>query len=151
MSELWSQLNIECRNFGAPKENEALVFLNQAIDQVNAFLIRIKDPTLAKDINITTGMAKPDDWGEACGTFPFHFNADKFVADITPGTVKARYFARRPRITSMSDTFPFDDSLASLAVKWAAIYAINRAEGDTANDIAILTNRIKDEEAARGI
>lgn len=150
-SELWAQLNIETRNFGAPKEAEAIVFLNQAIDYCNDYLIRIKDSTMCKDITITTGMTRPDDWGELAGTFPLHFNGNSFVIDISPGPVKARYFARKPRITTMTDTWPFDDSIASIAVKWAAIYAINRAEGTTADDQSILNARLTQTEAARGI
>jgi hypothetical protein len=150
ISELWAQINTEVRNFGALKETEAITFINQAIDYCNDFLIAAKDPTLCKDISITTGMAKPSDWGKSAGTFPFHFNGDTFVADISPGPVKARYFARKPRITAMTDTWPFTDDIASLAVKWAATYAINRAEGDTANDERIIAARENKSAAARG-
>lgn len=151
ISEIWAQINTEVRNFGALKEAEAITFINQAIDYCNDFLIAAKDPTMCKDISIMTNDNKPSDWGKFAGTFPVHFNADKFVLDISPGPVKARYFARKPRIVAMTDTWPFSDDVASLAVKWAAMYAINRAEADTTNDERLTAAREAKTAVARGV
>jgi hypothetical protein len=155
-SEIWAQINSNVRNFGALKEAEALYFMNWSVDYLNEFLIEIKDPQMSVDLSVTDGMTVPANYSKTAGTFPVHITNSGatriFKHDVTnKPTIPIRYFARRERINAMSDTWPFDDSLSSVVMALASVYAINRAEGDTTNDMVILKDRLDRVKAASGI
>jgi hypothetical protein len=150
IAQIRDMINIDSRNVGELEDTEAISFINRAIDEVNDFLIKSKDPTLCKDQTFYGGETKPTDFGKWAGTFPLHFNNNLVVLDISPGPVKARYFARKPQIASLSDTFPFTDDLASLVVQKAAAYKIKQNEDETQQDERLIAAREANTSVARG-
>ena len=155
-SELWAQINANVRNFGALKEQEAIYFINWAIDYLNEFLVEIKDPQMSVDLDVTPNMAVPANLSKTAGTFPVHITNSEsgriFKHDVTnKASIPIRYFAKRNRLTAMSDEWPFEDDLSSVVMILASIYAINRAEGDTSNDERLLADRLARLKAARGL
>lgn len=155
-SEIWAQINTNVRNFGSLKEQEAIYFINWAIDDVNEFLAASKAPETSVDLNVSDGMTVPENFLKFCGIFPVHTTGigttRVFKHDITnKPLIPIRYFAKYPRVNAMSDTVQFDAGISSIVILLASIYAINRAEGDTANDLAILQDRLSKAKVARGL
>jgi hypothetical protein len=151
ISQIRDMINIDSRNVGELEDTEAISFINRAMDEVNDFRLKIKDPTLCKDQTFSGGEDMPSDFGKWAGTFPLHFSNEKVVLDISPGPVKARYLIRKPHIASLSDTFPLPDDLVSLVVQKAAAYKIKQNEDETQQDERLIALREANTSVARGV
>jgi hypothetical protein len=145
------QLNVKVRNFGRVKEVDGVCFFNDAISFLNDFLISINDQTMLKRLTVCDGVPLPSDWsGKVDDEYGFSISDGKFVVkSMFRPVVKINYYAKKPIVT-LTDEFPFDDSLISVAVLIASIYVINRAEGNTSIDQSLLDQRLEYLRRVRG-
>jgi hypothetical protein len=107
---------------------ELIDYLNDAIDYISAFLIRIQDGEMIKSTTITDGsITKPSDFDSFVGAQMLYMDSDT-IKTLSGSTAEMRYYATKNHVSATTDSSPFKVSVEPLLIELTAIYALNRNE-----------------------
>lgn len=121
-------------------DERCIQFLNTAIQQVSALLISAKWPVLVKETLIHDGDSIPQNYLNACGTYPLMMTDGKaYITDDAYKEVNFRYFATPDMVETNTDSLPFThDAINDVIVKSAVLLALNENEYDITQDTNIV-------------
>ena len=120
-------------------EYRMIEFLNNSIQQVSALLIAGRYPALVQEVIVHDGDTLPQNYMQACGTYPLRMTAG--AVEILDGSdeVKFRYFANPPLVSDENDDLPYKhDAINEVIVRGAIILAANEDEYDISQDANLL-------------
>jgi len=122
---------------------ELIDYLNDAIDYMSAYLIRIKDGETIKTATIdSTGIiAKPSDYDSLVGAQMLYLENDS-IKTLSGDAATIRYYAMKQHVSSVSDIIPFKASIEPFLVQLTAIYALNRNEFNVTQDQALFEKQL---------
>jgi len=123
------------------QDSELIDFLNDALDYMSSFMIRIKDGESIKVVSVAGNITKPDDFDSIVGSQLLYLENDS-IKTLTGGTLMMRYYAMKPHVSTISDIVPFKASIEPLLAQLTAIYALNRNEFDVSQDQTLFEKQL---------
>ncbi|MBP2644327.1 MAG: hypothetical protein H6Q67_2214 [Firmicutes bacterium] len=123
--------------------NEELIdCLNEAIDYMSSFLIRINDAEMIASKEVADGsITKPDNFDSFVGAQMLYMEGDT-IKTLSGSTATMRYYATKDHVSVTTDSNPFKASIDPLLIELTAIYALNRNEFDATQDIALFEKHL---------
>ena len=120
-------------------DEDCVVFLNTAIQQVSSLLVSASWPLLLRETIVRDGDTLPDNYMKMAGTYPLRMTNGRVEITDDYETIRFRYFTT-PTAVEIEDDMPFDhDGVNEVIVKSAVILALNENEYDVSQDTAIVT------------
>ena len=135
--------------------DELINYLDRAVLAYSERQAAAHDMRLIKSLNITNGMAIPEDFLSFCGQVPINTVNSTFSFYGHTSTVPIKYFARLPYVSKYGDTesLPYKHDQEMTIAALAAIYALNKHEFNISQDLMLLgygggaTNAVTDGQA----
>ena len=129
-----------CHDIAATYDDyRMLEFLNNSIQQVSVLLIAAKYPALVKEVVVHNGDTLPQNYMQACGTYPLRMTFGTVEILDDSEEVRFRYFANPPLLTSEDEELPYNhDAINEVIVRGAIILAANEDEYDITQDANLL-------------
>ena len=140
-SDAISRIKQETHDISAEYSTDRCIqFINTAIQQVASLLIAARWPVLVKETTIREGDSIPDNYLNACGTYPLMMTAGTaHITDDAYESIQFRYFATPELINDDSGDMPFmHDAINEVIVKSAVLLALNENEYDITQDTNIV-------------
>lgn len=123
------------------EDAELIDCLNDAIDYMSLFLIRIADGEMIKSIIVPGMIEKPSDFDSVVGAQSLYME-NNYIKTLTGDPATMRYYATKQHISDTTDAIPFKSSLEPLLAELTAIYALNRNEYDITQDMALFEKKL---------
>jgi len=133
------------------KDDELNRYINDAIGFLNAELISINDPLMAKSLQVVDKTPIPSDFVRLAGQYPLYISDNLFHTYNPDDNFIILYFAAKPLVTNDNDTIPFSETETNIIIQLAAIYALNRNEFATEQDERLLNMLRQIVRTAKGV